>query len=138
MAAPDPKLVAGLIADLDSKDFAVRQKASAALEKLAELAVPQLRAGHEKPAPLEMARRIEKVLDTVAGQPLPPEKLRDLRAVETLEYIATANARIILQALSRGAPGAHLTRDAHAALMRLGKGRVAEDPGGHHDAPERR
>src|SRR5258708_598738 len=37
VAAPDPKLVAELIADLDNNDFAARQKATEALEKLAEL-----------------------------------------------------------------------------------------------------
>jgi len=128
VAEPDPKLVAELIADLDNKDFAARQKATVALEKLAELVAPELRAALEK-ASLETARRISRVLESVAGQPMPPEQLRDLRAVEALEHIATANARTILQALSRGAPGAHLTRDAHATLLRLGKQPVATDTG---------
>ncbi len=131
MAAPDPKLVAELIADLDNQDFAAREKATAALEKLAELVAPQLRAALER-ASLEAARRINRVLDSVAGQPMSPEKLRDLRAVEALEHIATANARAILQALSRGAPGAHLTRDAHATLLRLGKEPVAKGTGADH------
>jgi RNA polymerase sigma factor (sigma-70 family) len=121
VAEPDPKRVAELIADLDHKDFAVRQKATAALEKLAELVVPELRAAQAKAASLEMARRIDKILDSIASQPPPPEKLRDLRAAEALEHIATANARAILQALSRGDPRAHLTRDAQATLRRLGK-----------------
>jgi WD40 repeat protein len=121
VAEPDPKRVSALIADLDNEDFAVRQKATAALEKLAELVAPELRAARGKAASLEMARRIDKILDSIASQPPPPEKLRDLRAVEALEYMATANARAILQTLSRGAPGAHLTRDAQAALLRLGK-----------------
>lgn len=117
---PEPKRVAELIADLDNKDFAVRQKATAALEKLGELVASELRAAQAKAASLEMARRIDKILDSITGQ-LPPEKLRDLRGVEALEHVATANARALLRALSRGAPGAHLTRDAHAALLRLGK-----------------
>jgi RNA polymerase sigma factor (sigma-70 family) len=121
-AAPDPKLVAELIADLDSNKFAERQQATAALEKLAELVVPQLRAALDKPHSLEAAQRIEKLLDLIASQPLTLEKLRGLRAVEALEYIATPSARAVLEALARGAPGAHLTRDAQAALLRLGKG----------------
>jgi RNA polymerase sigma factor (sigma-70 family) len=119
--APDSKLVAQLIADLDSKTFAERQKATAALEKLAELVVPQLRAALEKRPGLEATQRIEKILDVVASQPLAPEKLRDLRAIEALEYIATPSARAVLEPLAQGAPGAYLTRDAQAALLRLGK-----------------
>jgi RNA polymerase sigma factor (sigma-70 family) len=134
-AAPDPALVAQLIADLDSKNFAARQKAAAALEKLAELVVLQLRAALEKPLALEAAQRIEKILDLVARQPLPAEKLRDLRAVEALESIATPNARAVLQALGQGAAGAHLTRDAQAALLRLGKGPAPKNPGANHQAP---
>jgi RNA polymerase sigma factor (sigma-70 family) len=128
-AAPDPKRVAQLITDLDSKQFDVRQKATAELEKLAELVVPALRAALEKRPTLEAAQRIERILALVAGQPLPPEKLRGLRAVETLEYIATPNARAVLRALGQGAPGAHLTRDAQAALVRLGAGPAARNPG---------
>jgi RNA polymerase sigma factor (sigma-70 family) len=131
VAEPDPKRVAELIADLDNNDFAVRQQATVALEKLAELVAPELRAALKK-APLEAARRINTVLDSIAGQPMPPEKLRELRAVEAMEYIATANARAILQALSRGAPGAHLTRDAQATLLRLGKAPVANGAGANH------
>ncbi len=124
-AAPDPKLVAQLIADLDSEYFAARQMATAALEKLAELVETQLRAALEKPLSLEAARRVEKILDVLAVQPLPLEKLRDLRAAEALEHIASPNARSVLQALAQGAPSAHLTRDAQLALLRLGK-RAAE------------
>jgi RNA polymerase sigma factor (sigma-70 family) len=131
-AAPDPRRVAQLIADLDSKNFAARQKATAALEKLAELGAPRLRAALQKPLSLEAAQRIEKILDLVACQPLPPEKLRDLRAVEALEYIATPSARAVLRQLGRGAPGAHLTRNAQAALLRLGKGQATKDPGADH------
>jgi dipeptidyl aminopeptidase/acylaminoacyl peptidase len=132
VAAPDAKLVEQLIADLDSKIFAERQKATAALEKLAELVVPQLHAALAKRPSLEVAQRIEKVLDAVAGQPLPAEKLRGLRAAEALEYIATPNARAVLLALGQGAPGAHLTRDAQAALLRLGKGPAAKGPASDH------
>jgi hypothetical protein len=53
----------------------------------------------------------------------------DLRAVEALEYIATPSARAVLQALGQGAPGAYLTRDAQAALLRLGKRPAAKGTG---------
>jgi hypothetical protein len=121
-AAPDPKRVAQLIADLESEDFATRQKTAAALESLADLVVPQLVASLKKPLSLEAARRTEQILELVASQPLLPETLRDKRAVEALESIATPNARATLQALGRGASGAHRTRDAQAALQRLSSG----------------
>jgi RNA polymerase sigma factor (sigma-70 family) len=132
-AAPDAKLVAQLIADLDSNNFAVREKATAALEQRAELVVPALRAALEKPPSLEAARRIEKTLDRIASQPLSPEKLREARAIEALESIATPSARAVLQALGQGAAGARLTRDAQAALRRLGQGPAARDPQEHSE-----
>jgi RNA polymerase sigma factor (sigma-70 family) len=124
--APDARRVTQLIADLDSSNLTARQKAAMALELLGELVVPSLRAALKKPASLESAQRIEKVLDAIASQPLPPERLRDLRAVEALEYIATPKARAVLQALGKGAAGAQVTRDAQAALLRLGKGPAAD------------
>jgi hypothetical protein len=66
VAAPDPKLVAQLIADLDNKSFAARQKATAALEKLAELVVPELSAALEKRRTLEAAQRIRNLLAIMA------------------------------------------------------------------------
>jgi hypothetical protein len=116
--APDAKVVTRLIADFDSDDFAARDKATAALEKLAALMMPQLRAALAKPASLDLERRAEKILERVASQPLRAEELRDLRAVETLEYIATPGARVVLEAVAAGAAGAPVTRDAQAALLR--------------------
>jgi hypothetical protein len=120
--APDAQKVAQWIADLDSKDFQTRQKASAALEKLAELVVPQLEKALTNPPSVEMAQRVRKILDAVAAQVPPPERLRERRAVEVLEYIGTAEARSLLQTLSQGAAGATLTREAQAVLLRLGLG----------------
>jgi hypothetical protein len=48
-----------------------------------------------------------------------PETLRMLRAVEVLELAGTQEARAVLEALSKGAPEARLTRQAGAALKRL-------------------
>jgi hypothetical protein len=48
-----------------------------------------------------------------------PEMLRPLRAVEVLERINTAEARRLLERLSKGQPEALLTVDAAASLQRL-------------------
>ena len=49
----------------------------------------------------------------------PPRELRALRAAEVLEWVATKEARARLLELTKGAPGARLTREAAAACKRL-------------------
>jgi WD40 repeat protein len=110
-----------LVADLGSKRFAQRQRASTALEKLGELAVPELTRTLGNGPPLETRLRIEQLLDKVTGGSLSNEQLRLVRAVEVLEMIGTPEARQILDTLSRGAPGALPTREAQAALDRLAR-----------------
>ena len=50
-----------------------------------------------------------------------PEELQLLRALEVLEMIGTAEARKVLERLARGAEECDLTREAKAALERLGQ-----------------
>jgi hypothetical protein len=58
-------------------------------------------------------------LDKLAGVGAKGEPLRQARAVEVLEHIATPQAREVLRQLAAGAPGAWLTREAKAALERM-------------------
>jgi RNA polymerase sigma factor (sigma-70 family) len=65
-------------------------------------------------------------LKSPQGPPLPLEErqpcgdaLRGVRAVEVLEHMGTSEARLLVEALSRGAAGVLLTREAQAALKRL-------------------
>lgn len=120
--APDTERLAQLIADLDSNVFVVRQKATAELEKLGELAEPELqRVLADKPA-LEIRQRVERLLEKLATGDAPPaEELRALRAIEVLEHISTPEAREAIEVLVKGAPGARVTRQAQVALERLGK-----------------
>jgi RNA polymerase sigma factor (sigma-70 family) len=108
-----------LIADLDSDDFATREKAVAGLEALGEQAEAALRKALEGTASLEARRRVEALLDGVSRKALTAEQLRELRAVEALEYAATPEARELLAKLARGAPEARLTREAKASWKRL-------------------
>jgi WD40 repeat protein len=116
----------GLIKDLDSSKFRVRQKASDDLEKLGELAEPALRQALAVQPSLEALRRVQRLLDKLAGgAPLSADQVRLVRAVEVLEQVATPAARQVLTTLAGGAAGALPTREAQAALERLGqKGRV--------------
>ena len=60
-----------------------------------------------------MARLLDKHSVPTAGP------RRDLRAVELLELIGSAEARRVLQTVAGGMPGARLTREARSALQRL-------------------
>jgi len=119
--AVDERRVARLIADLDSEEFSVREKASAELEKLGEAAAAACRQALDKRPSAEVRNRLEamlkKQLEVWSGGS--SEHLRLIRALETLEYSGAPEARQVLERLAQGAPGATLTEDAKAALGRM-------------------
>jgi WD40 repeat protein len=119
-AAIDQQKLAGWIADLESDRFAVRQEAIANLLKAGEQAVPALQKVLASQPTLETRLRAEELLDKLTGGTLTVEQLRLVRAVEALEKMGTPEARTVLRALAGGAPGALPTREARAALDRLG------------------
>jgi hypothetical protein len=108
-----------LLADLDSEEFAVREEATTELARLGRAAEPALRKAFQGPPSQEVRRRVERLVEELDRQPLPPEQLRLLRAVEVLEQAGGPAAREVLQTLARGAPDAPLTRQAKSALGRL-------------------
>jgi len=114
----DSRQMARWLADLDADAFAVREKATAGLAELGELAEPALRRALVGRPSAELRRRAESLLEILAAPPS-PERLRALRAVEVLEQLATPEARGLLAVLAHGAPEARLTREATAALDRL-------------------
>jgi RNA polymerase sigma factor (sigma-70 family) len=119
---PAPKINADrleqLLRDLDSEEFAIRDKATKEIEKLGEAARPAIeRALASTDTSPEKDRRLERLhsqLDVPTG-----EHLRELRALEVLERLGTPEARQFIEKLAKGAPDAHLTREAKAALQRL-------------------
>jgi hypothetical protein len=111
--------VAALIAGLGSEQFKDREQATRDLEKLGEVALPALRQALAGGPPLEVKRRLEVLLEKMEGASLPPELLRQVRAVEVLEGVGTPAARRLLERLAAGAPAARLTREAAAALRRV-------------------
>jgi RNA polymerase sigma factor (sigma-70 family) len=114
-APADAKLVAGLLADLESKDFAVRQKAAGNLEVLGDAAIPALRQALESSPTLEVRQQVEKLLGKRT-----PTVVRQLRAIAALEYAGTAEARQVLEALANTTPHPPVAQGARAALQRLG------------------
>jgi hypothetical protein len=122
IASPASKqAVSSLVADLNSSDYAVRSKATGELMRLGELAEPALLEARRNHPSLELRRRIDQLVKAIGESRTKPsgDRLRCWRAVEILEQIGTPQARQLLEALSRGAPGALQTREAQAALARL-------------------
>jgi WD40 repeat protein len=114
-----------LIADLDSDQFAVREKAAEELLDRAQAAEPLLRKALAGDLAPEAERRIEGVLAAQADMALSREGLRSLRAVAALEQMGTPEARLLLERLAGGDPTIRTTQEARAALVRLGKRRGA-------------
>jgi WD40 repeat protein len=118
-ALVEAKRLGRLIADLDSEQFEVRQRASEELERVGEQAEPALRTALAgEPAP-EARRRMERLLGKLVGPFTSLDQLRTLRAVEVLESIGSTEARRVLEKLSSRTAEARLSREAKAALGRL-------------------
>jgi hypothetical protein len=119
VVAADAERVAGLLADLNSADFARRNRATKDIQKMGDGALPALHKALADRPPLEVRRRVERLLEGLAAWS--PEQLYALRAVEILECIGSPGAREVLDALAKGVPEAFLTREAQASLSRLSR-----------------
>jgi RNA polymerase sigma factor (sigma-70 family) len=112
--------LARLIADLDAREFRVREQATRALQALGIRAVPGLRRALAATPSLEVRRRIERLLQPFNG-PLAPETMRAQRVVQILAFIGSAEARRALETLAQTERESDLARAAQAALERLGR-----------------
>jgi Tol biopolymer transport system component len=108
-----------LIADLDSEDFAVREKATAELEKLGTAAHPALRKAAEDGS-LELRRRATDLLARKGEPPaLAADELQAIRAIEILQRIGTPETVPILRRLAEETPKeTPVQQEAEAALRR--------------------
>jgi hypothetical protein len=113
------KKVGLLISRLDDDDFAVREKATAELEKLGLEALARLRRSLDRPISLEARRRAERLVEKLKTAKPTAEQKRLQGALLVFELIATAEARKVLEEASRGSAGAWLAPEAQAALKRL-------------------
>jgi hypothetical protein len=119
---PDPKRLVRLISQLGDDDFAVRRAATRELARLGEASELALLEALQRESDLEIRLRVKKLLAELRPQGIRSERLRELRAIELLERLGTHEARTVLEALARGAPGVRLTWEAQAALARLRRG----------------
>jgi RNA polymerase sigma factor (sigma-70 family) len=118
VAATNKEKIARLIADLDHAEFAKREDATKQLSELGDAAEPALRAALNEKTPPEMRRRVDDLLKQRDQSPS-ATLLATVRGIEALEHIGTAEARQLLQHLTKGAADARFTREAKAALERL-------------------
>ncbi|HKB42608.1 MAG TPA: hypothetical protein VKD72_39635, partial [Gemmataceae bacterium] len=118
----DADQIEKLIKDLDHNRFAIREKASAALRSLGNLAEPALRKAQARKNSPEVIRRIDDLLGRLKTNPLSSEqeRLRRLRVVAALELSGTAEARKVLREVARGAADEEMRQGAREALRRLG------------------
>jgi hypothetical protein len=128
LSSLDEPRLAKLVAELDSDDFAVRERATEELVGGNELVEKALRKVlKEKTLALEAKRRLEQVIDTMGNRPAGDERRRRQAALEVLERIGTPEAKQALKAFADGPAEADLTREAKAALERSAK-RAAARP----------
>ncbi|OWK46787.1 WD40 repeat domain-containing protein [Fimbriiglobus ruber] len=121
--APKARTTAELVAALDDPAFTTRDVASRELRRRVEIAPEELKAALGLATSAEVRLRLNEILNA-APSPWPKltdEELRQVRAVGVLEMISTPDARRQLKALAGGDLYALLTREARAALRRLGE-----------------
>jgi hypothetical protein len=125
MPAPDlSRRFPQLLAELDSDEFEVRERASAELEKADRGVEAPLRRALEGALSGEQRRRVTALverLDEQAVGPLSIEEVRKVRAVWVLEQIGTPGARQLLETLATGVAEARQTQDARTSLQRLSR-----------------
>jgi WD40 repeat protein len=111
--------LAALIGDLESRHFAMRARATQELTRRGAAAEPALRWALARASSLETRTRVQQLLDRLEGPIAHPDVMRELRAIEVLENLGTADARKLLARLAEGVPGAWWTEAARATLQRL-------------------
>jgi WD40 repeat protein len=117
----EARWLAERLADLDHESFDKRETATEDLKRVVEILESELEQERKKTTSEEVRRRLAEVLATERLAVPAPEAMRSLRAVAILERIGSGEAKVLLQTLADGSPGAELTVEAKAALARLAK-----------------
>jgi hypothetical protein len=115
-SALDATVLRRLLGELESPDFATRERATKEISDAVGNVEPAIRKALTESRSPEARRRLKVVLSHV-GKPS-PETLRAVRGVEALEVIGSETARALLKELARGPSGQRLTMEAQAAMAR--------------------
>ena len=115
------------IKDLDDERFETREKATAELSTVGELAEPVLRRALTKPISLETKARIRNLLEKMPLSLPSSDWLVTVRGLEILERIGTPQARELVEQLSKGLTESAQTREAVRSLERM-KQRANAEP----------
>jgi hypothetical protein len=107
-----------LVGDLDSVRFQDRENAFQELRDLDRQAESVLRHALNAKPSAETRSRIDKLLAAMRSEPTPIQ-LRETRALQALEAIATPAAINVLKRLAKGRADARLTREARLSLQRV-------------------
>src|SRR5262249_55252212 len=117
--ADDPQL-RRLLTELGAETFTVREKAFEELRKFGAAAWPAPGEALRTTTAVEVRQR----LTTLFAAPeirLFPDPIRRSRAVQILERIGSAEARLVLESLAKNSPSVLDVQEAAAALERLSK-----------------
>ena len=112
--------------DLNDTNYRVREKATKELAAYGRWIEGVLREAIKKPPSEEVRRRLDGLLQKLAGSgalTIEQERLRARRVMLALEQMARPEASAILERLAKGAPEDELCAEAQASLTRLSKQR---------------
>lgn len=121
-SGPSAADVAQWVRELDSDVYRVRDDATRELERVGTRALPPLQKALANPPSLEVKKRAQRLVSRLDPTELPPDELVALRGVQALEYIATPEARQVLEQLARGEAGERVGDEASQAIARLRQG----------------
>jgi RNA polymerase sigma factor (sigma-70 family) len=107
-----------IVEELDSKQFEARRKASEELDRLGDTAIAGVKRRLAKAQSLELRRRLELFLTKWDRDEPTAERLREVRALQLMEELATPEALALLRDLARGNGNARRTEEAAQALAR--------------------
>jgi hypothetical protein len=117
----DTERLPRLLAQLDDKNFTVRQKASSELASLGRLVEKALKSALKNDPSEEVKHRIEDLLERLEDGVENPEQLRLERAVEILERVGTPQARQLLETMAKERGQGEMVHEAKASLARLAR-----------------
>lgn len=107
---PEEATIARLIRDLDSPEFATRQKAEKELRGLSTQVEASLREAAKTAPSAEVKKRIEEIVKEIESRNLTREECREWRAVRAVKGMASERAKELLAKWAQGDPNATLTK----------------------------